>query len=353
MVLSLLFLAVACALPLQVRITSDVTELNPITDTYDVQFSITSTHTAPLVLVKWFTPLDKIQPFPSDMFYIRSLEGRTAPVYIGIAQKRFPIPSDFVTIQPGETLKVSFDLLKGYWFSSLGKHEVIFSSSILVHDGLVDTTDSLENFESIPLASSPLFVDLTNRAPMPSLSDWTVPWKNNSVGTITAFTNCSANTETQSRSADTTAGNLVNNVNSYLSPACSTSLSRYITWFGACDANRYRNVQNHFTAIRSRITSGYRMYCMHKDCGAGVYAYVYPNDSTYTVYACSGYHNAPACAYDSKPGTIIHELSHFSSVAGTQDYAYGTTACQNLARTDPARATNNADNHEYMAESGC
>ena len=38
-------------------------------------------------------------------------------------------------------------------------------------------------------------------------------------------------------------------------------------------------------------------------------------------------------------------------VAGTQDYAYGQTACRNLAITNPTNATKNADSHEYFAES--
>ena len=53
---------------------------------------------------------------------------------------------------------------------------------------------------------------------------------------------------------------------------------------------------------------------------------------------------------DSKAGTLIHEMSHFTVVAGTDDYVYGQAGAKNLAITNPNNAVNNADNHEYFAE---
>jgi len=46
----------------------------------------------------------------------------------------------------------------------------------------------------------------------------------------------------------------------------------------------------------------------------------------------------------------VHEMSHFTPLGGTQDYAYGKTACLNLARTNAARASRNADNVCYFSE---
>ena len=61
------------------------------------------------------------------------------------------------------------------------------------------------------------------------------------------------------------------------------------------------------------------------DCScteSGTYAYVYP-DSPYQVYLCGAFWSAPNTGTDSRAGTIIHELSHFTVVAGTNDWAYG------------------------------
>jgi peptidyl-Lys metalloendopeptidase len=43
-------------------------------------------------------------------------------------------------------------------------------------------------------------------------------------------------------------------------------------------------------------------------------------------------------------------MSHFTVVASTNDYVYGQTGAKNLAISDPSKAINNADNHEYFAE---
>ena len=53
---------------------------------------------------------------------------------------------------------------------------------------------------------------------------------------------------------------------------------------------------------------------------------------------------------NSKAGTLIHEMSHFNVVAGTDDFVYGQTGAKNLAITNPNDAVMNADNHEYFAE---
>jgi peptidyl-Lys metalloendopeptidase len=79
------------------------------------------------------------------------------------------------------------------------------------------------------------------------------------------------------------------------------------------------------------------------------YAYVYPNQP-YNIYLCRVFWTAPMTGTDSKAGTLIHEMSHFTVVAGTEDWAYGQTNAKALASSDPDRAVDNADNHEYFAE---
>ncbi|HKX84772.1 MAG TPA: M35 family metallo-endopeptidase, partial [Pyrinomonadaceae bacterium] len=67
------------------------------------------------------------------------------------------------------------------------------------------------------------------------------------------------------------------------------------------------------------------------------------------IYLCNAFWNAPAQGTDSKAGTLVHEMSHFTVVAGTDDHAYGQTACKKLAKR-PQKAIDNADSHEYFAE---
>ena len=63
-----------------------------------------------------------------------------------------------------------------------------------------------------------------------------------------------------------------------------------------------------------------------------------------------GVTTAPANGTDSKAGTLVHETSHFTVVAGTDDHVYGQTGAHNLAVSNPTNAVDNVDNHEYFAE---
>jgi len=53
---------------------------------------------------------------------------------------------------------------------------------------------------------------------------------------------------------------------------------------------------------------------------------------------------------DSWAGTLIHEMSYFDVVAGTDDFVYEQAGATALAISDPQKALNNADSHEYFAE---
>jgi len=82
-----------------------------------------------------------------------------------------------------------------------------------------------------------------------------------------------------------------------------------------------------------------------EDC----YAYVYPGDNT-KVYLGNDFGPAPATGADSKAGTLVHEISHYNTVGGTKDNAYGQAACQTLAKDHPDKAKQNADSFEYFSE---
>jgi peptidyl-Lys metalloendopeptidase len=76
---------------------------------------------------------------------------------------------------------------------------------------------------------------------------------------------------------------------------------------------------------------------------------VYP-DQPYKIYVCKAFWSAPLTGTDSKGGTLVHEMSHFNVFAGTNDWAYGQAAAGALATSDPDKAIDNADSHEYFGE---
>ncbi|WP_165760417.1 M35 family metallo-endopeptidase [Niastella populi] len=53
---------------------------------------------------------------------------------------------------------------------------------------------------------------------------------------------------------------------------------------------------------------------------------------------------------DSRPGILIHEISHFKNVGRTVDHADGEVKSLDLAIKNPKDALFNADSFEYFME---
>jgi peptidyl-Lys metalloendopeptidase len=165
------------------------------------------------------------------------------------------------------------------------------------------------------------------------------------VGTST-YRSCSTSRKSSLATALNSAQTYAGNAEAYLNGGATGA--RYTTWFGSYSSSRYAKVRSHFTALRSTIqTKSMTFDCTCTD--SGTYAYVYP-DSPYVVYLCGAFWSAPNTGTDSRAGTLIHETSHFTVVAGTDDWVYGQTGCKSLAKSNPSHAIDNADSHEYFAE---
>lgn len=126
-----------------------------------------------------------------------------------------------------------------------------------------------------------------------------------------------------------------------------TATQRYRTWFGRPYSTYWSTVKTHYRKIYAALAT----QTINYDCSCyeDYYAYVYPSEP-YNIYLCNSYWSAPTRGTDSKAGTIIHEMSHFTVLGGTEDWAYGQINARNLALRYPSRAIDNADNHEYFAE---
>ena len=136
----------------------------------------------------------------------------------------------------------------------------------------------------------------------------------------------------------------------------------YRTWFGRWDAVRAKFVRSTISALKNHIRTSKITYVCQRTgpgiCDGGTYAYVYPNDSS-TIYLCELYFELPALSdatflevfnSGTRAGTIIHEMSHYDDVGGTNDNCYNRDVCSEFARNSPNRAVHNADSFQYFAE---
>lgn len=304
-------------------------------DVAAVTVTYTNVSSQPVQLLRWHVAGQ--QAIPEGLFEV-SRNGEPVE-YLGPHIKRMaPRAEDFIVLQPGQSLSGTADLTGLYDLTEDGLYTVSFAPHALSEHnvGLTKGAQLSSNFLSLSIQGRPnvvhAFQPLGGRV---------------SAEGMTPSTNCSSTRASQIQTAWGSAKTYASSTSSYLN-GISSGTARYTTWFGAYSSSNLSTARSHFANISSALsTQALKVDCSCTD--SGTYAYVYPS-SPYQYYVCGAFWSAPNTGTDSKAGTLIHETSHFTVVAGTQDYAYGQSAAKSLASSSPSKALFNADNHEYEAE---
>ncbi|MBJ6763799.1 peptidase M35 [Myxococcaceae bacterium JPH2] len=292
-----------------------------------VTVTLTNTSSQPVSLLKWYTPGEGLKEGRLSV----TRDGQ-AVKYIGPHFKRVaPRPEDYVTLAPGESISGPVSVSGRYDLSQTGSYSIRYAQEAHDNVGGVSAFASNEVSVWVEGRSSALESDRIVTAESLSYS-----------GACT----------TSEKSAITTAvsGALTYSTNAYnyLNTTTPSGTPRYTTWFGTYSSSGWSTVKGHYLNIKNAFASA----AIVVDCScsdSGTYAYVYP-DSPYKIYVCGAFWSAPQTGTDSKAGTLVHEMSHFTVVAGTDDWAYGQSAAKSLAKSNPTNARDNADSHEYFAE---
>lgn len=296
---------------------------------------ITVTYTNPtghsVRILQWFTPVNGLE---EPVFQIKR-DGEPV-AYTGAIYKRPPATgSDYITLKSGESISYEVNLGDYYDLSGNGQYDIFYfaDDAFLFNEkgGDLDAEDAL--------LSNVLSLKVAGRNPKRPTPGPTPPPGGNT------FNACTTDQQNKLVTARTNATLYSSDALTYL--GAPEQGFRYTTWFGIYTSSRHSTVTDHFSAIKGAfVNAGITFDC---SCKQNYYAYVYPTQP-YKIYLCRVFWTAPATGTDSKAGTLIHEMSHFNVVASTDDYVYGQTGAKNLAITDPNKAVNNADNHEYFAE---
>lgn len=297
---------------------------------------VTVTFTNPgsnsLRILKWYTPANGVE---EPLFSVK--RNGESVAYTGAIYKRpAATGSDYITVKAGQSVSFTVNLGDYYDLARSGNYEITYLVSSY---NLYSEKGNGSKFAD-SLFSSSLSMKVEGRAgkgkvtPPPPL-----PGGN-------SYNACTADQQTQLVDARNQAKAYASESESFLTHN-KTSTSRYETWFGSFLNTRFDSVLTHFTNLRTQWdNAGVTFYC---NCKQPYYAYVYPSQP-YNIYLCKYFWLAPMSGTDSKGGTLIHEMSHFYTVASTDDFVYGQTGAMNLALTNPDNAIMNADNHEYFAE---
>ena len=319
---TLILVPVLCLASLPVGITVSVT---PVKAKYSAQdpllFSVRYTNTTDqnIQILKWNTALEG--RVNSDIFSITSQFG-VLP-YVGRQYKRAaPRGSDYVVLAPGLYEEAIVDIYDAYILDSKGEYLIQYKAG---PDG-ARKLGTMTNFR----LNEDRLITAFKRAP--------------------TFENCVGGRPSEIDSAVSASESIARRARDDLqqTPRGSrANAQRYREWFGVYAEGRWNTVQDHFNRIYSALSG--RILNFICDDTTGAFAYVYPSQP-YNIYLGRAFWSAPRTGTDSKAGTIIHELSHFTILGDTDDVVYGQSGARSLANNNPNNAVRNADSHEYFAE---
>lgn len=333
-------LLLACALPAYANIAVTVMpEQNTLGKGDDVHVTVTLTNTGstPQRLLKWRTPF---VPPEHALFYI-TRDGQ--PVrYLGRHVKRTaPTEADYLLLAPGESRSARVELSGMYDMQVTGAYSVRYLTSNAAPSAKAGADTRIVVGD---IVSNPAAIWIEGRLPR-----GTVPPQLSATPAASAgltFSACSNAQQASITNAFAAGTAMAADGLEYLTSRKQQG-QRYVQWFGPHDATRVATVINNFTAIKDAFeTKPVKVDC---GCNEPYFAYVYPAQP-YNIYVCRAFWTAPLTGTDSMGGTLLHEMSHFNVVAGTDDHVYGQSGAADLARSSPERAINNADSHEYFGE---
>ncbi len=296
-----------------------------------VRLTLSNPSDATIGVLRWMTPADGIA---GPLFTI-TRDGVAVPYLGKLVKRAAPTAADYVEVAAGASVAWDVTLSEAYDFAVSGDYAVTFdvTASQLygnAADGAVATPRLVSGTITIAVAGRP-----RPGAALPR--------------SARAFVGCSSGDQVAVTNARNAAIDYATYASDYLDAAIVDG--HYTLWFGAYDGGRYATVANHFGNIQSLLAgNGASFDCSGTDCSDTWYAFVSPSDPTFTIHLCDVFWQIPTAGIDSRAGTLIHESSHFTTIAGTSDYAYGQSDAQLLALGNPSQAIMNADSHEYFAE---
>ncbi len=321
----------------------------------NLRFSLTNHLNHSIWILRWQVPTEDMD---AHLFTV-TRDGEAVSYEGPLVKRAQPEASDYIEIKPGATFSAVFDPSAHYDMSLQGQYQMNFRGQRLAIRHTAPEQRNLDLEASLLIRrdqESPMRLDTLpqdqlglNASASASFAFQGVPGGSRKAfveSVIGGYTKCTTAQQGLLKTAHANAITLTSKSNTYLG-ANPNGSTLETTWFGAFNSSRHATVKDHFVKANAAFVNQNVVY----DCGCkqSAYAYVYANQP-YKIYLCKAFWNAPALGRDSKAGTLVHEMMHFTVVAGTSDYVYGATGAMNLAKTNPANAIMNSDNHEYFAE---
>ena len=310
-----------------------------------VNVTITNTSSTPQYVLKWHTPFGGVE---ESLFEV-TRDGVKMP-YLGAHYKRpAPTASDYYVLKPGAAFSAKVELSALYDMRITGDYTINYNAKSL---SLFSAELSGRGIGAVQreigeIKSAPVTIWIDGSLPRGTVAQ--PPQTIDAMRTTLAagslaFTQCTASQQSTVTSAIAAGKTMATNGDAYMA---GTIGARYNKWFGVTNSARVSTVKAHYVALKDAFAN--KPITVDCGCKQSYYAYVYPTQP-YKIYVCNAFWSAPMTGTDSKGGTLVHEMSHFNVVAATDDWVYGQSGAASLAISDPAKAVDNADSHEYFGE---
>ncbi len=312
----------------------------------EVTVMITNNSSEATRIERWNTPVGGLL----DDLFVVTMNGEEVG-YTGVHAKwGNPAKDDWIEFDPGQTMTAVVKLSNHYDMYKTGNYSVRFNAHHQVESFNKSGVSEGVSFDELESAPAQLFVTGNGYSELAAQRAAVLAAPNASKAAA-QFQNCSSTRQSQLNSAFTSAKSYATNSSSYFSGRTTANITaRYTTWFGSATSSRIATASSHYANIKDALDNKQIVFnCSCASQYANAYAYVSPN-SPYVITLCGAFWPAGNTGTDSKAGTIIHETSHFTVVAATNDNAYGQSAAKSLALSNPTKALNNADSHEYFSE---
>lgn len=297
-----------------------------------VRVTITNTNSRPVLLHPWQLPSSQLD---GSLFQV-TRDGQPVPYTGPLVKRNTPGPRDVLRLDAGASASYDVELTGAYGLDRDGRYDISYRSRG-VH----------ANYATPTLQSDVLYLWLQGRTALTASASASAVVATAAAASVSYSGNCSASQKTTLQQAVTAATTYATNATTYLAATPAATKQRYVKWFGTATTANWNIAKAHFTATRDAFST--KPLVLDCSCKQSYYAYVYPT-APYKIYVCNAFWSAPMNGTDSKAGTLIHEMTHFNVVASTDDWVYGKTAAAALAISNPAKALDNADSHEYFAE---
>ena len=268
--------------------------------------------------------------------------------YEGILGFRLPpTKENFLLLKAGQSISATVQISDVFTFSTDGIYNIRYNkplkfvtSNQMIDAGYIQEVSELEVSESVYIYLEDTHSLIHPVRPSPPKPDYTVHVESCSSanfvgGTATQRSQATAGHKKLCDGFKGAHGRVGNNTETK-------------TWFGKETSTRDSTAKGVLKkcedGIRGKsVTYDYvnsQSYCKRKP---GVIAYTYKGVTT--VYLCDGFNNlAQYCgSKTSKERVQAHEWAH--AFGYTTDHKYRPTDCKQLAKDDPAKALDNADNY--------